>query len=67
VLNVPADPVELADLIEETATNENGLKSAGKIDQEIEKRIGVSLKYDHSEIIKKYLTVIDQVAQRKTF
>ena len=67
VIDVPADPGKLAKLIEETSMTENDLKSAGKIDQEIEKRIGVSLKYDHSEIIKKYLTVIDQVAQRKTF
>ncbi len=66
VIDVPADPEKLAELIEETAMAEKELKSSGKIDQKRGKRIQVSLKYGHNVIIKNFLTVIDQVDQRKT-
>lgn len=60
VIDVPANPDKLAELIEETAIIEKELKSSGKTNQELERRLMVALKYDRDAIKNSFLSVIDQ-------
>jgi|ETNmetMinimDraft_23_1059889.scaffolds.fasta_scaffold02491_5 UDP-glucose:(heptosyl)LPS alpha-1,3-glucosyltransferase len=64
VIDVPANPVKLAEIIEETAMCEKELKVSGKFDEEWHRRIAIALKYDRNNGIKKNLFVIDQIANK---
>ena len=64
VIDVPPNPVKLAEIIEETAMCEKELKASGKFDEEWYRRIAIALKYDCNNGIKKLLFVIDQIANK---
>ena len=64
VIDVPANPVKLAEIIEETAMCEKELKVSGNFDEECNRRIAIALKYDRNNGIKKNLFVIDQIANK---
>jgi UDP-glucose:(heptosyl)LPS alpha-1,3-glucosyltransferase len=64
VIDVPADPNEIADTIHETAKIEEKLKSSGKIEEVQQHRMAIALNCERSVIMKKFLSVINQVSAR---
>lgn len=66
VIDVPADPFRLAELIEDIALNEQVYKSEGTIDQVRHQRRTVAFQCDKEIILGKFLSVIDEIAEKKT-
>jgi UDP-glucose:(heptosyl)LPS alpha-1,3-glucosyltransferase len=65
VIDVPADPYRLAELIKDIALKEQVYKSEGTIDQIRERRRTVAFQCDKEIVLEKFLSVIDEIAEKK--
>ncbi|MEW6614203.1 MAG: glycosyltransferase family 4 protein [Thermodesulfobacteriota bacterium] len=66
VVDVPADPFRLAELIKDVALKEQVYKSEGTIEQIREQRRTVAFQCDKEVVLGKFLSVIDEIAEKKT-
>ncbi len=66
VIDVPSDAKKLADIIQETAIIEEKLKSSGKIEEVQQHRMAIALRCNLGVVMKRFLSVIDQMAERNT-
>jgi UDP-glucose:(heptosyl)LPS alpha-1,3-glucosyltransferase len=64
VVDVPADPVPLADTIQDTAAREEALRASGKLQEERRHRREAALGCGADVVIKRFLSVIDKAAER---
>lgn len=66
VIDVPADPFRLAGLVKDIALKEQAYKSEGTIEQVRHQRRAVAFQCDKNAVLGKFLSVIDEIAEKKT-
>jgi hypothetical protein len=66
VIDVPADPFRLAGLIKDIALKEQVHKSEGTIEQVRHQRRAVAFQCNKEVVLGKFLSVIDEIAEKKT-